>query len=74
MKNKFSFVKMLYNDFNKNMSLYIKNEEEYINSRNPYPHWNENSNDRNHSKTSIKRKILVLRQELLNLSKKIDEE
>lgn len=63
MKKQFNFIKALFNDFEEDCSTHISRAE-YL----------ESILDRNCGKTALKRKIVMLRQELLNLSKEIDKE
>lgn len=62
MKKQLDFIKALFNDFEEDCSLHIKTK-----------YW-ETIGNRNIGKTALKRKIVMLRQELLNLSKEIDKE
>lgn len=65
MKKQLDFIKALFDDFEKDCAEHIKQEKE---SR-----WSTLL-DKNIGKTAVMRKITVLRQELLNLSKEIDKE
>lgn len=63
MKMKLQFITLLFEDLKKNATLYMANGGDGFNG---------NYLDKNHSKTAIKRKIIMLRQELLNLERMID--
>lgn len=63
MKRQLQFVALLFEDLKQNVTLYLANGGDG---------WNANYRDKNHSKTALKRKIIMLRQELLNLERKVD--
>lgn len=63
MKRKLQFITLLFEDLKENVILYLANGGDGLNA---------NYLDKNHSKTAIKRKIIMLRQELLNLERMID--
>lgn len=63
MKEQMQFIRALYNSLNEAVKLYIANGGKA---------WDGNWMDKNHGKTAIKRKITLLRQELLNLERMID--
>jgi hypothetical protein len=73
MKEKLIFIELLFKDLLKNAKIHMKNEEDY--EKNPKkPYWdNGNYANKNHGKTALKRKIIYLRQELLNLERMLDE-
>lgn len=67
MKKKLEFVKMLMGNLTEEMAIYIKNFEKD-------GRWStQNYGNRNHGKYALKRKITLLRQELLNLEKMLEE-
>ena len=63
MKKQLQFVVLLFEDLKENAMLYLANGGDGLNA---------NYMDKNHSKTAMKRKIIMLRQELLNLERMID--
>lgn len=63
MKEQMQFIHALYSRLNKAVGIYIANGGKA---------WDGNFMDKNHGKTAIKRKITLLRQELLNLERMID--
>lgn len=63
MKEQTQFIHALYSSLNKAVGIYIANGGKA---------WDGNFMDKNHGKTAIKRKITLLRQELLNLERMID--
>lgn len=63
MKRQLQFVTILFGDLKENVTLYLANGGDGLNA---------NYMDKNHSKTALKRKIIMLRQELLNLERMID--
>lgn len=63
MKRKLQFITLLFEELKENAMLYLANGGDGLNA---------NYMDKNHSKTAIKRKIIMLRQELLNLERMID--
>ena len=64
MKRQLQFATLLFEDLKENATLYMANGGDGFNS---------NYMDKNHSKTALKRKIIMLRQELLNLERMIEE-
>lgn len=73
MKEKISFVQMLYNDLMTNINLYIKSVSESKENSSPY-YWSpKHYMNKNYGKSVLKRKIIFLRQELLNLEHLLDE-
>ena len=64
MKRKLQFVTLLFEGLKENVTLYMANGGDGFNA---------NYLDKNHSKTALKRKIIMLRQELLNLERMIEE-
>ncbi len=68
MSKQLEFVKLLFNKLLKDVAIYIINHEKD-------GRWNSgNYMDKNHGKTALKRKITLLRQELLNLERMLDDE
>ena len=63
MKRKLQFITLLFEDLKENAILYLANGGDGFNA---------NYMDKNHSKTAMKRKIIMLRQELLNLERMLD--
>lgn len=57
------FIRALYSSLNKAVDLYLANGG---------TNYAGNYMDKNHGKTAIKRKITLLRQELLNLERMLD--
>lgn len=70
MKEKLTFVELLFKDLLKNFKIYVENREK-ANKTGNYC-W-ENYNQTNYGKTALKRKITLIRQELLNLERMLDE-
>lgn len=64
MNKQIQFVTLLFEDFRESVALFYTNGGHSIG--------NVNYMDKNHGKTAIKRKITMLRQELLNLERMID--
>ena len=64
MKRKLQFIALLFEDLKENVTLYMANGGDGFNA---------NYLDKNHSKTAIKRKIIMLRQELLNLERMLED-
>ena len=69
MKKQFNFVNVLYDDFENDMKLHLKNIESAVSK-----YYNSNFMNKNTGKTAMIRKITILRQELLNLKKMIEDE
>jgi len=63
MKEQMQFIRALYSSLNKAANLYMANGGTGDGG---------NYMDKNHGKTAIKRKITLLRQELLNLERMLD--
>lgn len=63
MKEQMQFIRALYSSLNKAVNLYLANGGTGDGC---------NYMDKNHGKTAIKRKITLLRQELLNLERMLD--
>lgn len=67
MKKQLEFVKMLFSNLAEEMAIHIKIREKdgrFV---------NDNYMNKNHGKHALKRKITMLRQELLNLEKMLEE-
>ena len=65
MEERLNFILLLFNDFHRSMKKFIKfNNGDYF---------TPNYMNKNHGKTALKRKIVYLRQELLNLERMLDE-
>ena len=64
MKRQLQFITLLFEDLKENATLYMANGGDGFNA---------NYLDKNHSKTAIKRKIIMLRQELLNLERMLED-
>lgn len=67
MENQLKFVESLFENFLNNMKKHIKIKKE---SGGGY--WTKNYMNKDHGKVALKRKITLLRQELLNLEKMLD--
>lgn len=63
MKRQLQFLTLLFEDLKVNVTLYLANGGNGFNA---------NYRNKNHSKTALKRKIIMLRQELLNLERSLD--
>lgn len=81
MKEKLTLVELLFNDLLKNFNEHIRCREIYkkeykqrIEGTLPYYPCDNNSMNKNHGKVALKRKITLLRQELLNLERMLDIE
>ena len=73
MEEKINFIQMLYNDFMQNIYLYIKSVSESKENSSLY-YWSpKHYMNKNYGKSVLKRKIILLRQELLNLEHLLDE-
>jgi len=68
MKSQINFVEALFENFLKNIKKHIK-----IKKESGYCYWSKNYMNKDHGKVALKRKIKLLRQELLNLEKMLDE-
>lgn len=64
MKEQIQFVRMLYKSLDSAIKLFLANDGN--------PRHGGNYMNKNHGKYAIKRKITMLRQELLNLERMID--
>lgn len=67
MEEKLKFIQMLHDDLVRNTKIYIKNLSESERKI-----FTASYGNKNHGKTVLKRKIIYLRQELLNLEKMLD--
>lgn len=69
MKNQIQLIELLTEKF-------VKNVKKYVETDNPSIGYYISNNymNKNHGKTALKRQIVTLRQELLNLSDMIDKE
>ena len=67
MEEKLKFIQMLHDDLVRNAKIYIKNRKE-----SDFKYYCDSDYSKNHSRTALKRKIVYLRQELLNLEKMLD--
>lgn len=79
MKEKLTFIELLFKDLLKNFKIYAENKEnrekewrKYKEGKCPCRPSNRNDMNKNHGKIALKRKITYLRQELLNLEKMMD--
>lgn len=66
MRKQIQLITLLFEDLDENLTLFRENGGHSIG--------NCNWMDKNHGKTAIKRKITILRQELLNLEGMVDNE
>ena len=64
MKRQLQFATLLFEDLKENVTLYLANGGDGFNA---------NYLNKNHSKTALKRKIIMLRQELLNLERMLED-
>lgn len=64
MKKQLQFVILLLEDLKENATRYMANDGDGLNA---------NYLDKNQSKTALKRKIIMLWQELLNLERMLEE-
>ena len=69
MEKQMKFVELLFDNLVKNIKVYIRNENKAKGS----VCW-DNYQNKNHGKCALKRKITMIRQELLNLEKMLDSE
>lgn len=67
MEHQLKFVELLFVNFLNNMEKHIKIKKESGGN-----YWTKNYMNREHGKVALKRKITLLRQELLNLEKMLD--
>ena len=72
LKAQIAFVESLFHNFRLSAQQYIKNAEEKEKSKDRFA-FNGNWMNKNCGKYAMKRKITMIRQELLNLEKMIDE-
>lgn len=68
MENQLKFVEALFENFLNNIKKHIKIKKEY-----GCGYFSKNYMNKDHGKVALKRKITLLRQELLNLEKMLDE-
>lgn len=68
MDNQLRFVKYLFEDLMKNFEVHIENHKKGT------VYWSKNFMNRNCGKYVLKRKITMIRQELLNLERMLDDE
>lgn len=68
MEKQLKFVEGLFENLRKNTEEHIKNKKVDGSC------WNKSYMNKDHGKFALKRKIIFLRQELLNLEKMIDAE
>lgn len=80
MKEKLTFIEILFKDILKNAKIHAENKEVHekecvqFEKGKLYRYPSDcNYMDKNHGKTVLKRKIIFLRQELLNLERMFDE-
>ena len=69
MEKQMKFVEALFENLLKNLKVYISNEKKARGAL----CW-DNYQNRDHGKCALKRKITMIRQELLNLEKMLDSE
>ena len=71
MNEKLKFIEILCEDLIKNMKIHMKNTEKTKGAG----YWfSESHGNKNHGKTALKRKIIYLRQELLNLERMLEHD
>ena len=68
MENQLKFVEILFENFMKNAKKHIKIKKESGGG-----FCSENYMNKDHGKVALKRKITLLRQELMNLEKMLDD-
>lgn len=68
MDKQVKFIELLFANLLKNVQKYIEIQKKAGDS-----YWSANYMDKNHGKTALKRKITMLRQELLNLEKMLGD-
>lgn len=68
MDNQLKLIELLFANLLKNTKKHIEIEKIAGDS-----YWSENYRNKNHGKVALKRKITMLRQELLNLEKMLDD-
>lgn len=80
MKEKISFIDFLFADLLKNVKIHMDYKEKHEKDLKQYregriSRYPDDANflNKNHGKVAIKRKIIYLRQELLNLERMVDE-
>lgn len=83
MEEKMKFIDLMFTDLRKSLKTYVANEKKYTEDWELYQKdesqgWkfyppNKNSQNKNHGKTALRRKIIYLRQELLNLERLLDK-
>ena len=74
IESQFEFIESLFNNLSESCNKYIDNEQNKDKVVKYSKEYWDIVPDRNSNKTCIKRKIIMLRQELLNLSKELDNE
>lgn len=67
MKEQVKFIELMFGDLLKNLQKHMEIEKKECGK------WNGNYMNKNHGKCALKRKITILRQELLNLEKMIGD-
>ena len=70
MKEKLTFIELLFNDLLKNARIHLRYKDD---AKGVGYFRTENYTNKNHGKVALKRKIIYLRQELLNLERMLDE-
>jgi len=80
MKEKLTFIELLFKDLLNNFNEYLgykkiyeKEWKEHLEGRFPYYPHDVNFMNKNHGKVALRRKITYLRQELLNLERMLNE-
>lgn len=80
MKEKLTLVELLFKDllvnFKEHIELkdvYEKERKQHIKGELPYYPYDSNFMNKNHGKVALRRKITLLRQELLNLERMLGE-
>ena len=80
MKEKLKLIELLFKDLLKNTEIHSEHKETYEKEWKKYregkvPRCPSDLNymDKNHGKVALKRKITLIRQELLNLERMLDE-
>lgn len=71
LKTQIDFVEALFINFMLSVTVHLENEKDKI-AKND--HWGKNYMNKNCGKSALKRKITLIRQELLNLEKMIESE
>lgn len=80
MKEKMTLVELLFKDLLVNFKEHIELKEvhererkQYVTGKISYYPYDGNFMNKNHGKVALRRKITLLRQELLNLERMLDE-